>query len=168
MGNLITFNTNFLSLFNFNRLKILFSYSFIIFVLEVIFLTLEIPYSAHTLRTYDSVHTSMYFMFTMIHYLVIFLYGFVMLLINEKISSSIFILLFTSAYYFMFTCFILSTAAKLKQSDEKAKEQRSVILTFICFNVVFSFFFLSIFIYLYFRYFKFRYSLTPNNIFHII
>ena len=61
MGNLITFNTNFLSLFNFNRLKILFSYSFIIFVLEVIFLTLEIPYSSHTLRTYDSVHTTMYF-----------------------------------------------------------------------------------------------------------
>ena len=154
---------NVLDSFNFNTLKILFSYSFIIFVLEIIFLTLEIPYSSHALRTYDSVHTTTYFMFTMIHYLIIFIYGVVLLLINERIDSSIFILLFTSAYYFIFTCFILSTAAKMKESDQKAKEQKKVILTFICFNLLFSLFFMGIFVYLYFIYFKFRYSLKPHN-----
>ena len=66
------FTNNILPLFEnikLPKLKVFFCITFTILLIEVIFLTYEIPYSTNTLLSYDSVQTKMYFTFTIMHYL---------------------------------------------------------------------------------------------------
>ena len=130
-------------------------------------MTLEIPYSSHTLRVYDSVQTTMYFMFTIIHYLSLLYFMTCLFFVEEKLNASIFILLLTSGCYFLFTCFILDKAREIKTTDEQSKKQREIIINFIVFNLLFSMFFTVLFNYLFFVYFKFEFQISDNNIFGI-
>ena len=68
------------------EIKSILLFSFFVFILEIIFLTLEIPYSSHTLRVYDSVQTTMYFMFTIIHYLSLLYFMTRLFFVEEKLN----------------------------------------------------------------------------------
>ena len=149
------------------KLKVFFCITFTILLLEVIFLTYEIPYSTNTLLSYDSVRTKMYFTFTIMHYLFLLIFGFFLFVVDDKLNASIFFLLFTSVFYFIFTCAILDKSRRIKGKDERSKKKKSVIETFLAFHFFFSMFFSALFIYLFFYYFKFEFHIKSDNVLNL-
>ena len=130
------------------KLKVFFCITFIILLIEVIFLTYEIPYSTNTLLSYDSVQTKMYFTFTIMHYFFLLIFRFFLFVVDDKLNASIFFLLFTSVFYFIFTCAILDKSRRIKGKDERSKKKEICNRDFPCFSFLF-FYVFQCFIYLF-------------------